>query len=120
MSSPKPNYEEILRKTYHAFNKRDIDTALAAMHPDVDWPNGMEGGIEHGPKAIRDYWVRQWKLYDPHVEPTHFEIDNNGNVTVTVHQVVRDMNKNVLVDHIIWHVYRFKEGLIKSMEIKNF
>lgn len=31
-------------KAYTAFEARDIDSALAAMHPDVDWPNGMERG----------------------------------------------------------------------------
>src|SRR5262245_31707429 len=36
--------EELLRKAYVAFNARDIDGALALMHADVAWPNGMEGG----------------------------------------------------------------------------
>lgn len=35
---------EILTAVYAAFNLRDIDGALAWMRPDVDWPNGMEGG----------------------------------------------------------------------------
>ena len=33
---------------YAAFNARDIDAALAGMHPEVDWPNGWEGGRVHG------------------------------------------------------------------------
>ena len=33
---------------YAAFNRRDIDGALAAMHPDVEWENGMEGGFVRG------------------------------------------------------------------------
>jgi hypothetical protein len=35
---------ELLAHTYAAFNGRDIDAVLAVMHPEVDWPNGMEGG----------------------------------------------------------------------------
>jgi hypothetical protein len=31
---------ELLRQPYAAFNARDIDAALAAMHRDVEWPNG--------------------------------------------------------------------------------
>jgi hypothetical protein len=38
--------EQRLRKLYAAFNARDIDTALAGMSDDVDWPNGGEGGRE--------------------------------------------------------------------------
>jgi hypothetical protein len=41
--------EELLRKALRAaFNARDIDGALAAMHPTVAWPNGMEAGTVHG------------------------------------------------------------------------
>ena len=35
--------QRLLRSAYKAFNARDIDTALAAMHHDVEWQNGMEG-----------------------------------------------------------------------------
>jgi hypothetical protein len=31
--------EQRLRQLYDAFNSRDIETALAAMTDDVDWPN---------------------------------------------------------------------------------
>jgi ketosteroid isomerase-like protein len=40
--------EAPLRRAYEALNARDIDGALALMHPDVDWPNGWEGGRVHG------------------------------------------------------------------------
>ena len=36
--------EDLIRRGYDAFNRRDIDGALSLMQPDVDWPNGMEGG----------------------------------------------------------------------------
>jgi hypothetical protein len=42
------NYQELLIRTYRAFNARDVDAVLAAMHEDVDWPNGWEGGHVHG------------------------------------------------------------------------
>ncbi len=40
----KPNAERLLERIYAAFNARDIDAVLAVMHPNVEWPNGMEGG----------------------------------------------------------------------------
>jgi hypothetical protein len=40
--------QDFLIRTYRAFNARDIDAALAVMHPEVDWPNGLEGGRVHG------------------------------------------------------------------------
>ena len=35
---------ERIRELYQGFNDRDLDAVIAAMAPDVDWPNGMEGG----------------------------------------------------------------------------
>jgi ketosteroid isomerase-like protein len=35
---------ELLKAAYRAFNARDIEGVLALMAPNVDWPNGMEGG----------------------------------------------------------------------------
>jgi len=46
--------EEVLKRIYDAFNARDIDAVLVALHPDVDWPNGWEGGRVTGHSALRD------------------------------------------------------------------
>ena len=54
--------EELLAATYKAFNAREIDTVLAMLHPEVDWPNGMEGGRVHGRENVREYWTRQWAM----------------------------------------------------------
>ena len=35
---------DVIATAYQAFNLRDIDRALQAMHPDVEWANGLEGG----------------------------------------------------------------------------
>jgi hypothetical protein len=48
MNSYINDQEKSLARIYKAFNRRDTDTVLAAMHPAVDWPNGWEGGPRHG------------------------------------------------------------------------
>ena len=63
---------ELLQRAYEAFNARDIEAALALMHEDVDWPNGMEGGRVAGRDEVRAYWRRQFTLIDSHVEPMGF------------------------------------------------
>ena len=45
--------QELLTGTYRAFNARDIDTVLDAMHLDVIWPNGWEGGHVFGADPFR-------------------------------------------------------------------
>jgi ketosteroid isomerase-like protein len=109
---------ELLISAYTNFNARNIDAVLALMHPDVDWPNGMEGGRVHGHSEVRDYWTRQWGLLDPHVEPKAFETEESGRTAVSVHQVVRDLSGKLLVDQMVEHVYLIEEGLIRSMEIR--
>src|SRR5216683_7331605 len=78
----------LLKEAYERFNARDIDGALATMQPDVEWPNGMEGGIVHGHDGVRAYWTRQWGVVNPHVDPVNFREDEQGKIVVGVHQVV--------------------------------
>lgn len=51
--------EQTLRAAYAAFDARDLDAAIALLHPDVDWANGWEGGRVRGRAAVREYWQRQ-------------------------------------------------------------
>jgi hypothetical protein len=109
---------ELLTKAYAAFNARDLEGALATMQSDVFWPNGMEGGTVHGHEGVRTYWTRQWGMINPHVYPVSFQEDESGRVVARVHQVVRDLSGNVLLDRMVQHVYTLKDGLIQSMEIR--
>jgi hypothetical protein len=110
--------ERLLRRAYEAFNARDIEAALALMHPDVDWPNGMEGGRELGRDAVRAYWTRQFGMIDGHVEPERFEPDEEGRIVVDVHQVVRDLEGNMISDGQVQHVYTIRDGLVERMDIR--
>ena len=110
--------ERVIRRAYHAFNARDIDAALALLDPHVEWPNGMEGGVEHGREAVRAYWTRQWRQLDPHVEPASIARGEDGRSVVQVHQVVRDLSGAVLMDRMVEHVYELVGGLVTRMEIR--
>jgi nuclear transport factor 2 (NTF2) superfamily protein len=110
--------ERLLGRIYEAFNRREIDTVLAAMLSTVDWPNGWEGGRVTGRDEVRSYWTRQWAAVDPTVVPVAFTEGSDGRISVRVHQTVRDLSGNVLVDGEVVHVYAFEGGLIKSMDIE--
>jgi ketosteroid isomerase-like protein len=110
--------EALLRRTYAAFNARDVDAVLAALHPEVDWPNVLEGTRLHGHAAVRDYWARQFATIDPRVEPQAFRLEPDGRVAVDVHQVVRDRGGALLADNRVQHVYRLRDGLFDHMEVR--
>jgi hypothetical protein len=107
---------EWIDRVYSAFNARDIDGALALMHEDVNWPNGWQGGRIQGREAVRDYWTRQWKEIDSSVEPVDHTVSGDR-IAVTVHQVVKDMNGNVMSEGRTSHVYTLRDGLVARMDI---
>lgn len=61
------NTQTLIAQAYSAFNRRDIDAALALMSEKVSWPKASEGGCVVGKKEIRAYWTRQWMEFNPHV-----------------------------------------------------
>ncbi len=112
-----PDDVELLRRVYALFNSREIVSVLAAMHPDVVWANGMEGGHVHGRDEVRSYWNRQWAVIDPHVDPVEIPSNNKGKVVVKVHQVVHDRDGNLLANRIVLHVFEVRNGLIQRFDI---
>jgi SnoaL-like domain len=109
---------ELLKRVYDRFNARDMETVLAAMHEDVIWANGMEGGHVHGRDGVRSYWTRQWAMIDPHVEPVSFSSGPDGELVVEVHQTVRDLQGNILADQMVGHIFQLERGLIKHFDIR--
>lgn len=113
-----PSDVEILRRLYRQFNAREIEAVLAALHPDVVWANGMEGGHVHGRDGVREYWLRQWAAIDPHVEPVSFTEVEAGKIEVEVHQVVRDLEGKLLLDKMVGHIFRVEDGLVRRFDIR--
>jgi len=103
---------------YAAFNRRDLDTVLAQLSPDVDWPNAWEGGRVHGRDAVADYWTRQWAAIDPTVEPVAVEERPDGALAVQVQQTVRALDGSLLAESRVVHVYQSRNGLITRMDVE--
>jgi hypothetical protein len=115
---PLANTPMLIAEAYSAFNRRDIEGALALMSENVSWPKASEGGRVVGKEEIRAYWTRQWKEFDPHVEPVE-TMDREGSKTdVKVHQLVKTLSGDVLSDTDVWHVYTISNGLIERMDLR--
>jgi ketosteroid isomerase-like protein len=106
-----------LRDLYAKFNARDADGVLAMCAPDVDWPNAWEGGRETGHDAVRAYWTRQWQAIDPHVEPERIDVQPDGRVVVSVHQVVRDLDGAIVADTHVIHTYVLDDRTVTRMDV---
>lgn len=109
---------DLLKRLYDRFNARDMETVLSALHEDVMWANGMEGGHVHGRDGVRSYWTRQWAMIDPHVEPVAFAEGPEGKIIVEVHQVVHDLDGNLLMDQMVGHIFHIEDGLVRRFDIR--
>ena len=117
---------KMIKSLYHSFNARDIDQVLTSLSDDVVWANGMDGGHVHGREAVRDYWMRQWAVVSPHVEPVAFENTEDGAIAVEVIQSVFDLDGQPLVgqahglrDKTVTHIFRMEGDKIVRFDIQD-
>ena len=115
---PKLKPQMLIAQAYSAFNQRNVDGALALMSENVSWPKASEGGRAVGKEEIRAYWTRQWKEFDPHVEPIEMIDGEGGKTRVKVHQLVKSLGGDVLSESEVWHVHTIANGLIDRMDLK--
>lgn len=111
--------EAMVRRMYEGFNQRDISTVLALMDEEVAWANGVEGGHVQGREAVRAYWTRQWAGIQPQVTPLQVTRREDGAMAVEVHQVVHDLQGNLLLDEKVGHVFHIEGGLVTRFDIEN-
>ena len=111
------NTQALMAQVYSAFNRRDVEAALATMSENVNWPKASEGGRVVGKEKIRAYWTRQWAEFNPHVEPIEITDRKAGRTDVKVDQLVKNLNGNILSDQTLLHVFTIANGQIERMDI---
>ena len=109
--------QQFLQNLYDAFNRREIETIISQMRPDVKWANGLEGGFLYERDAVREYWTNQFKMIQPELETLNFETDEKNRNVVTVHQIIRDVQGNLLADATVHQIFTIENGLISLYEI---
>lgn len=106
-----------IEQAYSAFNRRDVDGALALMTQDVSWPKASEGGRVVGREEVRAYWIRQWSEFDPHVEPLAMTREEGGKMRVRVRQIVKTLQGDILSVSEVVHVFTMSDGFISAMDL---
>lgn len=104
------------KNLYKNFNEREIDTVVSKMTDNVKWANGMEGGFVYGHDGVREYWTRQFKLISANVTPLEIEFEK-GVTKIKVHQVVHDLDGNLLADEYVYHYFHLQNDKVVSFEI---
>ena len=109
--------QQFLQNLYEAFNKREIETIISLMQPDVKWANGMEGGFVYGRDAVREYWLKQFETMRSQLKPLEYETDENNRNVVTVRIVIRDLEGDLLLEKTVQQIFTIENGLISLFEI---
>lgn len=109
--------QQFLQNLYDAFNRHEIEAIIAAMREDVKWANGLEGGFVYGRDAVREYWTNQFKEILPELETLEFETDDRGRDIVTVHQIVKNLEGDLLADMTVTQIFTIEDGLVSVYEI---
>lgn len=105
-----------LRAGYAAFNRRDVDGALAMLAPDVAWPDMLAGCVLHGTDAVRAYWTRQFALLESRVEPVSFAVAGDR-ILIDVDQRVRRVDDDAVERRRVGHLYTFRGTQAVRMEV---
>jgi ketosteroid isomerase-like protein len=106
---------ETVRRTYEAFNRRDMDTILASFHPDAEWHPilaELGGGVFRGHDEIRSM------IDEIHDTLDDFEIEvqdvvdaGRGLVFVFVRSRGRGKASGVTADVSVVTVVEMRDGL---------
>jgi NAD(P)-dependent dehydrogenase (short-subunit alcohol dehydrogenase family)/ketosteroid isomerase-like protein len=113
-----PAHEDLVRRAYGAFNEREIESGVALMAPDVDWPNVPRGGFVHGQEQVRKHWREQFGQVDPRIEVEEVRETSDGRVEARVRQIVRRLDGSAVSDDALVHVFTIAGERIKRMEVK--
>jgi hypothetical protein len=66
---------------------------------------------------VREYWTNQFKAIQPGLETLKFETDEKNREVVTVYQIVKDLQGNLLADMTVRQIFTIDNGLISLYEI---
>jgi ketosteroid isomerase-like protein len=117
-----PEAEALVRGLYDAFNRKDVRTALDAAHPDVNWPNGLEGTRVTGLEQVAEYIERQLRVIDLRFDvlSIHEDDQHPGAVVARVHQVISFQSDGaVLADEVEEHIFWLRDGRIISIDARD-
>jgi ketosteroid isomerase-like protein len=107
-----------LRGAYGAFNRGEIDAAVAGLDPEIEWTEPVEfpgGGTYHGRDEVKKYLTQSRAGFtEGGSEPEKF-IPAGNRVVVFVHAHIRLKGSDQWMDIRLADVYTIDHGRIVQM-----
>ncbi len=115
--------EGLARRGWEAFNRRDFDTLLDMIHPDMEWrpaqgPGGVEGQIYRGRDAYRDWLYKDlpevWE--DFHAEELEVKDTGDGRVIASGYVVGTGRGSGAEVRVPFSQLASFRDGKVVRID----
>jgi ketosteroid isomerase-like protein len=106
---------EIVRHGFEAFQRGDLDGALAILAPDVEWKQMEEPETARGPSAVLEAlgrWTDMW--IDPEVSPQEWRAAADS-VVVRVKWTGRSKGTGIRVEQYAYNVFDLRDGKVVQM-----
>jgi ketosteroid isomerase-like protein len=120
VSARSTNTETVLASV-DAFNRGDLETLLAALHPDIEWhvpPVLPEGPVYHGHAGVRDVWRSLNEPFDAFQIDVEEVLEAGDRVLVMAAVRGRGRESGVEVDtpSFGW-IWTLEDGLVVRVEV---
>jgi ketosteroid isomerase-like protein len=112
-----PRILEIVRSTYAAFSRGDVDAVLELLHPDVDWhppPTSVDPQPLRGRDAVREYLAPNF-FESQRAEPVEVTVESDR-VLVEARVQARGAGSGVEIDSTAWHLYVVRDDQVVRFE----
>ena len=107
-----------LREAYAAFNRNDIDAAVAGLDPQIEWSEPAEfpgGGAYHGREAVKGYLRQSRANWAEGASEPEEMIPAGDRIVVLVHARFRLKDSETWQDVKLADVYTVRDGKIVAM-----
>ena len=110
---------EIVRRTLDGWNRGDIDTWLASVHPEIEWSSAVVREVEgtetiyRGVEGMRRFWDEWHAVWDLAIEVSEFR-DLGDTVVALGHIRVRGGASGIDMEGPAAYVFDFDEGLVRT------
>lgn len=110
-------YRTLIEALWDALNRRDVEAAVALIHPEADWQDLMSGGRRQGRDAMRDYWNGVFRMIHPATSPLDYRQLPDGRVAARVLHSIHDTRGKLWSEEVVTHVFEIRDGLLSRMDV---
>jgi ketosteroid isomerase-like protein len=110
----------IIRRLTDAFNRRDLDSAVEELDPEVElheWPAAPGARTYRGHDGVRmalDSWFEAWEWMQVEIEDI---VETGDRALVTLHQRAKGKGSAVEVEIRSFNVYTFRVGNVIRIQL---